>query len=37
MWGCGTDRAGSGYVQVVGTCECHDESSGSTKCEEFLV
>jgi len=35
MWGYGLNRAGSGYRQVVGTCEC-DEPSGSIKCGEFL-
>ena len=34
--GYGLDRAGSGYGQVVGTCECGDEPSGSIKCGEFL-
>ena len=36
MWGYGLDRAGSGYGQVAGTCECGDEPSGSIKCREFL-
>ena len=36
MWGCGLDRAGSGYGQVVGTCERGNEPSGSIKCGEFL-
>ena len=36
MGGHGLDRAGSGQVQVTGTCECGNEPSGSTKCEEFL-
>ena len=31
-----TDRAGSGYGQVAGTCECGNEPSGSIKCGEFL-
>jgi hypothetical protein len=30
------DRAGSGQEQVVGSCECVDEPSGSIKCGEFL-
>ena len=34
--GYGLDRAGSGYGQVVGTCECGNEPSGSVKCGEFL-
>jgi hypothetical protein len=29
-WGYGLDRAGSGYGQVAGTCECGNEPSGST-------
>jgi hypothetical protein len=36
MWGYGLDRAGSGYGQVAGTCECGNEPSGSIKCGEFL-
>ena len=32
----GLDRAGSGYGQVAGTCECGNEPSGSLKCGEFL-
>ena len=35
MWGYGLDRAGSGYGQVVGTCESGNESTGSTECGEF--
>jgi hypothetical protein len=31
-----TPRAGSGYGQVAGTCECGDEAAGSIKCGEFL-
>jgi hypothetical protein len=27
---------GSGYGQLVGTCECGNEPSGSIKCGEFL-
>jgi len=30
------DRAGSGYGEVAGTCECGNEPSGSMKCGEFL-
>jgi hypothetical protein len=29
MWVYGLDRAGSGYGQVAGTCECGNEHSGS--------
>ena len=36
MWGHGLDRIGSEQGQVVGTCECGNELSGSIKCEEFL-
>jgi len=36
MWGCGLERAGSGYGQVPRTCECGNESSGSIKCREFI-
>ena len=36
MCGNGLDRAGSGEVQVVGTCECGNGSLGSIKCGEFL-
>ena len=36
MWGYGLDQAGSGQGQVVGTCECGTEPSGSIKCGEFL-
>ena len=36
MWGYGLDRAGSGWGQAVGSCECGNEPSGSTKCGEFL-
>ena len=36
MWGYGLDRAGSGYGQVAGTCECGKESSSYMKCGEFL-
>ena len=34
--GYGLDRAGSGYEQLAGTCECGYEPSGSIKCGEFL-
>ena len=37
--GCeGTDwiKSGSGQGQVVGACECGNESSGSIKCGELL-
>ena len=30
------NRAGSGWGQVVGTCKCGDELSGSVKCGEYL-
>ena len=30
------DRVGSGLGQVVGTCECGNEPSGSIKCGECL-
>jgi hypothetical protein len=30
--GHGLDRSGSGWGQVVGTCECGNEPSGSIKC-----
>jgi hypothetical protein len=36
MWGYGLDWAGSGYIQVAGTCECGNEPSGSIKRGEFL-
>ena len=36
MWGYGLDRAGSGYGQVAGTCDCGNKPSGSIKCGEFL-
>jgi len=36
MWSYRLDRAGSGYGQVAGTCECGNEPSGSIKCREFL-
>jgi len=31
-----TYRAGLGYGQVAGTCECGNEPSGSIKCKEFI-
>jgi hypothetical protein len=31
------DRSGSGWGQVVGSCEYSEEPSGSIKCGEFLV
>ena len=31
MGGVGLVRAGSGYGQMAGTCECGDEPSGSIK------
>ena len=31
MCGHGLDRAGSGYGQVAGTCECGDEPPGAKK------
>jgi hypothetical protein len=34
--GCGLDSFGSGYRQVVGSCEHSNEPSGSIKCGEFL-
>jgi len=36
MWRHGLARAGSGEVQVVGTCECGDEPAGSIKFGEYL-
>ena len=36
MWGYGLDRAGSGYGQESGTCECGNEPLGSIICGEFL-
>ena len=36
MWKYGLDRAGTGKGQVAGCCECGNETSGSTKCGEFL-
>ena len=36
MWCYGLDRAGSGYGQVAGTCECGNERSFSIKRGEFL-
>jgi hypothetical protein len=34
--GYGLDRTGPGQRQVLGTCECRNEPSGSIKCGEFL-
>ena len=34
--GCGLDQAGSGQGQVVGSCDCGNEPSGSIKRREFL-
>jgi hypothetical protein len=34
--GYGLDRSGTVEGQVVGTCECGNEPSGSVKCGEFL-
>jgi len=34
--GFGLDRAGSGYGQFAGTCDCDSEPSGSIKCGKFL-
>jgi hypothetical protein len=34
--GHGLDRAGSGWGQVTGNCECGNEPSDSVKCGEFL-
>ena len=36
MWGYGLDRAGLEQVELAGTCECGNESSGSIKYGEFL-
>jgi hypothetical protein len=36
MGRCGLDSSGSGYRQVVGSCEYGNESSGSIKGREFL-
>jgi hypothetical protein len=36
MWRYGLDRAGSGQVQLAGTCDCSNEPSGSIKCGKFL-
>ena len=37
LGGHGLDWSGSGQGQVVGTCECGNETSGSIKCGEFLL
>ena len=36
IWGYGLDRAGSGYGQLAGPCECGTEPSGYIKYGEFL-
>jgi hypothetical protein len=36
MWGYGLDRAGLGYGQVAGTCECGNETSGSIIYGKYL-
>jgi hypothetical protein len=36
LQGHGLDRAGSGWGQVAGTCECGYEPPGSIECGEFL-
>ena len=36
MWEHGLDQSGSGQGQVVGTCKCCNEPSGSINCGEFL-
>ena len=36
MWVYGLDWDGPGWRQVVDTCECGNEHSGSVKCGEFL-
>ena len=33
----GIDRAGSGYGQMAGTCQCGNEPSCSTKLGEFFI
>ena len=35
--GHGLDRSGSGWGQVVGTCDCGNEPSGSINSGEFLA
>jgi hypothetical protein len=35
MWGRKLDSVGSGYGQVVGTCECGNDPLGSIKCGKF--
>ena len=37
MWVCGLDCVGLGQGEFVGSCECGNEHSGSTKCSEYLV
>jgi len=36
MWGYGLDRAGSGWGQMAGTCECGNEPWGSLNAGNFL-
>ena len=36
-WGRRLDRCGSAWGEVVGSCECGNEPSGSTKCREILT
>ena len=36
MWGHGVVRAGSGWGQVAGTCECGNVPPGSIQCGESL-
>jgi len=36
MWVHGLDRAGSGWGQAAGTCECGNEPLSSIKCGEFF-
>jgi hypothetical protein len=35
MWGNGLNRSGTGQGQVLGTCECGNDPSGSIKCGEL--
>ena len=37
MWVYGLDRAGSGLVEVAGTCECGNKPSVFIKCGNFLT
>jgi hypothetical protein len=36
VWGHGSDRSDSEQGQLVGCCECGNESFGFIKCREFL-